>query len=182
MPITPASLHITPVEAIILIGALGIMVALLAWLGWIIFTFVFQFIRDKIDDFNVRKRIRSNARRREHEIEDLPKMALTAGIKVAKGVGTVAKGFFDALTRNEDWRNREGGQRRGLLNDGVNEEGGEGKPRRYGYYEGTVYQERERYGAGDGTSESTGSGKTTVVHRDDCGGQCSETRKRTVEV
>lgn len=178
LPITQTFLHITPVEAIILIGTLGIMVALLAWLGWIIFIFVFQFVRDKIDDFNVGKRIRSKARRREREVENLPNEALEIGGKVAKGVGTVAKSFFDALTRNENPRDRKGGERRGLLNDGVNEE----EPSSYGYYEGTVYQERGRYGVGDGTSESTGSGRTTVVHRDDCAGHCGETRKRSVEV
>lgn len=62
---TAITQHVTPVELIILMGALGILVALLCWLAWIIFTYVFQYVREKIDDYNIGKRAKAHARRRE---------------------------------------------------------------------------------------------------------------------
>ncbi|KUJ15452.1 uncharacterized protein LY89DRAFT_670921 [Mollisia scopiformis] len=176
LQISTAAMHVTPVEMVILMGALGILVALLCWIGWIIFTYVFQFVKDKIDDFNVGKRTRARVYRREQEIEDTPR-------KLGKAVNTVAtaaKHLFEGLTRSGGWRDREGGERRGLLQEVERE------ARQYGYHEGTLYEDRTRYVDGDGTSESTGSAKTTVTHRDDCGGQqCGESgqpRKRSIEV
>lgn len=152
-----------------LMGALGILVAVLCWLAWIIFTYVLQFIREKIDDYNIGKRAKAHARRREEQIENAPKTV----VKILKKIGGAANHVFEGLTRSGGWQEREfGGERRGLLQDA------EWEPRRFGYHEGTIYRDID----GDGTSESTGSGNTTVKHRDDCVGQCGLPRRRSVEV
>ncbi|KAE8452487.1 hypothetical protein EG329_000389 [Mollisiaceae sp. DMI_Dod_QoI] len=143
--------YVSPIEMIVLIGVIGILIALLCWLGWIVFNYAFRFIKEKID-CHIGKRVRFHDRRREQEIEHATRFFG----KVEKGIGKGVKGLWDGLTKNEAWMKREFGERSALLRENLNVHDGAGESRRYGYHEGMVFNDQERgmYMDGDGTSEN----------------------------
>jgi hypothetical protein len=107
------------------------------------------------------------ARRRQNR----KKLGETSGLitQSDKLEANTRRGLRSILSRSKADRDEERGGRSkhsGLLR------GHESRIPVYGY-------RNERYG--DGTSESETSGRTTLIHRDDCEGICGQPRRRSAD-
>ncbi|KAG4431345.1 hypothetical protein IFR05_013177 [Cadophora sp. M221] len=181
-PSSPEHHHLTPSELLILIFALGILVALVSWLVWIMLEFCITFVREKVDDMDIGKKFRRDRER----AEETPRRAINAGLVLGKmGLGGLAE-----IGGRVFGGRREGEEGRGLLGAGVE---GNGQARGgygifdarqvYGYHEGMLYpsgsgQDRLKYT--DGMSESSGCVGPLHGHREECVGECTlQTRRRS---
>ena len=143
--------------------------------------FCITFVKEKVDDMDLGKRLRND----RHRVEETPRRALDKGVWVGKmGLG----GLTEIGGRIFGGR-REEGERGGLL--GANREGegesagggygGADGRQGYGYYEGMLYpsasgQDRLKYT--DGQSESSGCAGPLHGHREDCVGECTVQPRR----
>ncbi|KAH7336462.1 hypothetical protein BKA65DRAFT_538576 [Rhexocercosporidium sp. MPI-PUGE-AT-0058] len=176
---SPSPHHLTPSELLILIFALGILVALVSWLVWIMLEFCITFVREKVDDLDLGKRMRRDRQR----VEETPRRAVHAGVVLGKmglgGLAVVGGRIFGGRSEREGQRgHQEGDEGRGLLGaSGEEQRGGYGifdARQGYGYYEGMLYpsgsgQDRLKYT--DGQSESSGCVGPLHGHREECVGQ-----------
>ncbi|KAL2068763.1 hypothetical protein VTL71DRAFT_15101 [Oculimacula yallundae] len=180
--------HLTPSEMLIMIFALGILVALVSWLVWILVEFCITFVKEKVDDMDVGKRLRDD----RHRAEETPKKAIKTGLVLGRmGLGGLAEiggrifGKKDEGRRlDEEWRGLLGGEGEGV------ESGGYGvfdERQGYGYHEGMIYPtssssapNKMKYA--DGASESSGCVGPMYGHREECVGDCTmQTRRRSRE-
>jgi hypothetical protein len=171
---------------VILVITTAVLISLLIWFVWITFERYFGCMRHRI---NVRKNLCDGANCasrgvREcvhqggqvvHQGERVPKFFVKIGRGLGRAAGGVMNGFVrgeEAEQRYERDRRREG-EGRGLLRDSRM------KPNtRYLFGEGFAYAERDSYGD-DGSRDSM---NTTVVHREECTGECGQPRRRSGNV
>ncbi|KAH7409153.1 hypothetical protein BKA64DRAFT_664262 [Cadophora sp. MPI-SDFR-AT-0126] len=190
----PSTHHLTPFELLILIFALGILVALVSWLVWIMLEFCITFVKEKVDDMDLGKRMRKD----RHKAEQVPKRIVDKGVVFGRmglgGLKDIGGIIFGGrmVGENGHGRHREGCEEgRGLLGAGQEGNGArcgygifDGR-QGYGYHEGMLYpsssgQDRLKYA--DGTSESSGCVGPLHGHREDCIGDCTlQTRRRSRE-
>ncbi|CZT02463.1 uncharacterized protein RCO7_06284 [Rhynchosporium graminicola] len=182
--------HLTPSEYMVLLFALGILVAVVSWLVWIMVEFCITFVNEKVDEMDIRKRFRDD----RHRAEERTKKAGKAGVVLGKmGLGGLAEIGGRIFGRKEieakGERRRKHEEWRGLLDEGRErlERGGYGdfdERHGYGYHEGVMYPSNSgniiRYA--DGTSESSGCVGPMHGHREECVGDCTlQTRRRSRE-
>ncbi|PVH78173.1 hypothetical protein DL98DRAFT_656247 [Cadophora sp. DSE1049] len=197
LPINPPEHHhLTPSELLILIFALGVLVALVSWLAWIMLEFCITFVKEKVDDMDLGKRMR----RDRYRAEQVPKRVVDKGVVFGRmGLGGLAeiggrifggRGIRDGENGHEG--HGEGCEEgRGLLSAEREGNGArcgygifEGR-QGYGYHEGMMYpsstgQDRLKYA--DGASESSGCVGPLHGHREECVGECTlQTRRRSRE-
>jgi hypothetical protein len=134
-----------------------------------------SFVSEKRDKFAYRKIRR---RDEERDVENADEgTTFSRGNLDFVGLGKASLGALRGALKGMLWRehSEHEGEKRTLL-------GGHGTAGRYGYHEGLFYRDQERMV--DGTSESVSTGHTTtIVHRDDCEGQCGlKSRRQSGEV
>ncbi|KAK0109644.1 hypothetical protein ONS95_002325 [Cadophora gregata] len=193
-PTSPSHHHLTPSELLILIFALGVLVALVSWLVWIMVEFCITFVKEKVDDMDFGKRMR----RDRHRAEQAPKKALDAGVVFTRmglgGLAEIGGRIFGGRRNGENGHEGHGEgceEGRGLL--GEEREGNGARcgygifdgRQGYGYHEGMLYPSGtgpDRLKYADGASESSGCVGPLHGHREECVGECTlQTRRRSRE-
>ncbi|KAH6711211.1 hypothetical protein BKA61DRAFT_738047 [Leptodontidium sp. MPI-SDFR-AT-0119] len=191
-PSSPEHHHLTPSELLILVFALGILVALVSWLVWIMLEFCITFVKEKVDDIDLGGKFRLHRQR----AEEAPRRAVSAGLVLGKmglgGLAEIGGRVFGGRREGEGHGNHGEGEGRGLLGASGEEEGHgyarggygifDARPV-YGYHEGMLYpsssgQDRLKYT--DGMSESSGCVGPLHGHKEECVGECTlQTRRRS---
>ena len=110
-----------------------------------------------------------------HQGEQVPKFF----VKVVLGLRGMVGGVMKVVRRGEEAEQRYGGNRRRGDEGRELLRGSRMQPNtRYLIGEGFLYAERDSYGD-DGSRDST---STTVVHREECTGECGQPRRRSGNV
>jgi len=166
------TLSITPVELTVFLFIAGALIALICWACYIAVLCTVRYAKYQYQQYKTRKTTYSSNHSRRNQDSSCGETYQEQTRMRTPSMWARLHYTFRGSSQNSIDAAREEDRQRLISNHAVG--------KKVGYYEGiTSHTEVERQAYGDGVSESTSSSRS-VIHRDDCIGNCG-TRRWSVE-